>query len=576
MKVATSFGFWIVLAIAACLRLYELDARGIYTDEFFSLLNAHGIFPNGGNQEHVFSQSTFTSQEFWKEQPIRSYFESIAHSDFGTHIVYNTFLHFWIKMFGISDFTVRLLSVIFSLLSVWAVYKIAITYFKSTSAALIAGMCTAIDPFHIAQSHIARSYTLSFFLMLLATWVFLQIMQKKSSWRLFTLYTVLLVLGLLNHYLNFLVPLAHGLVFVVSKTSKKHWIGMLASASACCVAMFCWFSYGGGYTALGFLKDKNMKQLELAKNAHEASGVQLTTPTLLVKKTFELLFDSNLVSLQVVQRLNGMNMVGISVCIFLLLLVSHIALQRSKSLLAYGTFLGAVILVTIFKNNFYAIIAINGFLFVLYFIVLEIKKYKGNIENEAKKHLLIISLLLLILPILFVLYDAYKNGHTTSLAKRYIGISSTFSVFLVGVGIPLLVNNLRFGLFWALMVCLGQYKVVKNETSLYFEDKSVTYNWYEYPREPNPFKKIADLSLKYHQTGDTLLIPGGFQNIYEKKFGDKPKATYFDAQRINLYLPKDSKMPQYIDPSERNVVYLRKKDGTKFKIFDLEETKYRY
>ena len=50
--------------------------------------------------------------------------------------LYETFLHFWVNIFGISEFAVRLPSVMFSSLAVYFIYRICYKYFDVKTAIL--------------------------------------------------------------------------------------------------------------------------------------------------------------------------------------------------------------------------------------------------------------------------------------------------------------------------------------------------------------------------------------------------------------------------------------------------------
>src|SRR5690606_15985878 len=97
---------FILGVIALSFRLYKLDARGLITDEKFTLLNANGFWVGGANQS-AFKKTYFTSQDFWEKKGPRDFMDASANADFGTHMVHNVILHYWMKVFGNSDFSVR-------------------------------------------------------------------------------------------------------------------------------------------------------------------------------------------------------------------------------------------------------------------------------------------------------------------------------------------------------------------------------------------------------------------------------------------------------------------------------------
>ena len=288
----------ILVVLASYFRFSKLDNRGLFTDEKFTLLNANGIWVGGGNQLDIFNKPYFTPQDFWASKNINDYFEAIAHSDFGTHIVYNGILHFWMELFGNSDYSVRFLSALFSLLTVVVVYLFSLKVFQSKTIAFLSGFLLALDPLNIAQSHIARSYTLSFLLVILATYYFIEIFRGNKKASIFIIYSALIGLALLNHYLNFLVPLSHGLVFLLAKNKKHLWFGFISAAIFNVILMLYWFNWGGGYIAMDFLKDKNAKHLKLAQlNVNKPdAAIQLSTPNLVAKKTIELVYDSSIIT----------------------------------------------------------------------------------------------------------------------------------------------------------------------------------------------------------------------------------------------------------------------------------------
>lgn len=124
---------FLILAFAFFLRVYNLDKRGLFTDEKFTLLNANGFWVGAANQTDITQKKYFSPSDFWQPKGVNDYFESIAHSDFGTHIVYNAIVHVWMKVFGNSDYAVRFLSIIFNLLTIIAVYFIVLRVFQSNS-----------------------------------------------------------------------------------------------------------------------------------------------------------------------------------------------------------------------------------------------------------------------------------------------------------------------------------------------------------------------------------------------------------------------------------------------------------
>lgn len=570
--------FLIVFVIASFLRFYHLDNRGLFTDEKFTMLNANGIWVGGANQPEILNNTYFTPEDFWKPKRPVDFTEAIAHSDFGTHIVYNTVLFFWMKVFGNSDYTVRLLGLLFNLLTIGIIYWAVTRYSRSRMAALFATFILAVDPLNVAMSHIARSYTLSFLLMMLATVMFFEILEKfragKNVNRLFIYYAIFVGLGLLNHYLNFLVPLSHGITFLCIKNKKALWSRFIFTAVFCGGLMFYWFNWGGGHTAFEFLKDKNEKHLKIAKmtNGNLKDLIQLSTPENVTKKSISLFFDSTIFSAGIFNELRGINYLIYSVLIFIFGLLFLEFYKKNK--LAYIFPALALPFLFLLKLVIPALIVALFFYATIYFIV---KNLFDHFKSENHDFpMLMVGFLMLVLPVLFVVYDALKNGHTTSLIHRYIGISTPFVAMVFGYALYKMIVKSKVFLVWLLAVAGLQYKPVSTEIMDYFNDRSSMNAYFDPPRVPNPYKSLADKVLKNYSEGDTLSIPGKHQNEYVATFDDVEAVSYLDVQYLNLYLPKKSKILQTLNKTEADKVYLHKKNGVRVLLFDFEGIKYRY
>ena len=569
----------ILIVISSLLRFYNLGNRGLFTDEKFTMLNANGIWVGAANQPELRTQKYFFASDFWKPKVLNDYFESIAHSDFGTHIIYNGFVHFWMKVFGNSDFTVRLLSAIFNLITVVLVFLLTLKVFKSQIAAFFAGLFLAVDPLNVAMSHIARSYTLSFLLMIISTIYFLKIIDSKKGNKrvlLFVLYAFFVGLGMLNHYLNFLVPLSHALVFLIIRNKKSLWFGFISAGVFNILLMVYWFNWGGGYTAFGFLKDKNEKHLKMAQtiNGPLSGVIQLSTPEIVSKKAIGLFFDSNLLTQSLYNELKGVKNVGVSVLVFLILVLAYFNREKIK-LLAFFLIV-CLLIVLLFYQVSFGILISNFFYFSIFFgIKYGFSQYNNKIERN-KFALVFTGFLMLVVPILFIVYDAFKNGHTTSLTHRYIGIASPFVAIFIAIGLTKFIEFSKYVWVWFGFVFFIQFGAVKKQINDYFDDKSEMNAYFEPARIPNPYISIANNVAKTAIIGDTLIHPGRHFDVYEETFESEKQVSYQDAQYLNLYLPIDSKLPQRIDLNEKDKVFLKRKTSEKILLFDFEGTKYRY
>lgn len=559
--------------IALSFRLYRLDARGLITDEKFTLLNANGFWVGGANQS-AFKKTYFTAQDFWEKKGPQDFMDASANADFGTHMVHNVILHYWMKVFGNSDFSVRMPGLIFNVLTVLLIYLLVLKYFRSYSMAFLAGLLFAIDPLNIAQSHIARSYPLSFFLITLATAYFVKLVSGENSKKNFVIYAVIIGLAMLNHYMNFFVPLLHVLIFLVIRNKRHLWTGFILAALANALLLFYWFNWGGGKGAMGFLKDKNEIHKKIAENLQDelSQTIQLASPDVIAKKGIALYYDISVITHGLFEDIKGVK-------VFLSSLLLAIGILLSVQGHKYKRYAGLILslLILALERNYLGSILASAALFVAFYYAVKYLLETRRYEAEKQEFLwLCMGLGMLILPLIFVVRDAYLSGNTTSLTHRYIGNASPFVVILVSIGVIRAAQEKVILGALMLFLMIFQWTNIQKGIQDYFADRSV-YNAYFVPeRVPNPYAALAKEIQEKAALGDTLVIPGAYRDKYEERFDKGGTVSFKDAQFLNLYFPKDYALIQYVDPKERERLYLKKKDGERVLLFDFKGEEYRY
>lgn len=563
----------LLAAIALGLRLHKLDARGPITDEKFTLLNANGFWVGGANQA-AFKKEVFTAQDFWEPMGPRDFMDASANADFGTHMVHNVLLHYWMKTFGNSDFSIRMPGLIFNVLTVLLIFFLVLKYFNSYRVAFLAGLLFAIDPLNVAQSHIARSYPLSFFLLTLGTVYFTRLVTGKGTWKNFAIYTLIIGLAMLNHYINFFIPLAHALIFLVLRRKSTLWTGFIVAALCNAALLFYWFNWGGGYTAMDFLKDKNAIHKQIAENAEDELSltIQRATPDIIAKKAIGLYYDISVIGHGLFEDIKGVKVFFASLLLALSILFG---VQERRWKKYAGVFLALVLLV--YEREYAGAMLSSAALFIaLYHALRYVKEVWAYEEEKAQFVWLCMGWLMLVLPLLFVVRDAFSSGNTTSLTHRYIGNASPFVVILLAVGMVRAARERWTYAVLLLFAGLYQWRNIRSGLEDYFADRSV-YNAYFVPeRVANPYLKVAKQVLGTAVSGDTLVIPGAYKDKYEERFGRETAVSYKDAQFLNLYFPKDNLLPQTVDPKEREKIYLKRKGGEKVLIFDFKGEEFRY
>jgi len=189
----------IVILLGIGLRLYQLDNQSLWIDEVMRL--------------NIAMQSSFadliSANYKWDSQPP----------------FYHILTKAWMK-FGEGDFWLRVLPLIFGVMTIPLIYALA-TNFYNEQAGLLAALLLSISPFHIWHSQDANMYSLLIFLTVLSFYCTLRILKdKRSIWSIGYIFAILF--GLYTHYYFASVVVAANLfVFLSYKKYSyrlRYWI----------------------------------------------------------------------------------------------------------------------------------------------------------------------------------------------------------------------------------------------------------------------------------------------------------------------------------------------------------------
>lgn len=585
--------FWLstLLVLTLGLRLYRLDTYGIYFDEKSTLLISQGICVEGFNQKDVFSKPYFTPAEFWKPKTFNDFIEANIRGDIGNSPSYYGVLWLWMEVFGLSDASLRMPSVIFSTLIVWLLFVFVRRHFKSDSLALVSAAIAAIEPFFVAYSHIARNYSMTFFLTLLATHVFLLIMERVRSipassrkrpslLALYIAYGVIFIVSVLSHYLATTVFLCHGLYALIYLRNSRAWItlGLVSAVGLGIVSL--WFLLGGGkYTFFTLEYQKNFyRNIALTNPYNSGFGTILpaTIPNIAVRAVpiFSDLFivTNGLVGVLASLR-NALLALGLGA---LSTVIIHRYLTVSKPpVWVYG----AVPAILLLGLPLYTIDPLRLLILsvAIPFVYL-IGRYVFDRTDASQLHLVVILLLLAIVPTLFLLFMAWRSGHTFGITQRYSGFSFPYVCILVAMGLRQL-TTLRWWFSLPLgLVLLIQAVYISRLLIDIYADRAPKYTYFATPRIANPYWSSAQKLTELYAPGDTILYPNKKRQIFSEKM-DKTYSdvALLDAQLVNVYLPQHATYVQHIDPNERDrIVLVKGRSGKKITIFDFKGSTYRY
>jgi len=138
--------------------------------------------------------------------------------------LYFVILHYWIKIFGVSEFYLRLPSVIFSVACVPCLYILGKKLFNPR-VGLWGSFIAAFSALHVWYAQEARPYSLSVLLGLVSTYFLLKALLEKKTryWAGFILFSVLGIYANITYFHFFLIAaqLAYLIIFLKDKSPCK-------------------------------------------------------------------------------------------------------------------------------------------------------------------------------------------------------------------------------------------------------------------------------------------------------------------------------------------------------------------
>jgi uncharacterized membrane protein len=182
--------FAVILIVAFFLRLYRLGFHDLWYDEVYSVI---------------------ISKKFWQDWNPPFYF---------------ALLNYWIRIFGTSEFSLRLPSLIFSVAGIPFIFLLGKHLFNE-KVGISASLIMSLSPFHLWYAQEARPYSLSILLGLVSTYFLYRalIEEKVKFWFYFVLFSVLGVYSNISHF-HFIL-LVGQIVSTALFIKKKLWLKVL-------------------------------------------------------------------------------------------------------------------------------------------------------------------------------------------------------------------------------------------------------------------------------------------------------------------------------------------------------------
>ncbi len=171
------FLFILILMLGIALRFYQLGKEGLWQDEIFTVYHA-------------------------QQESLKEVISLVAQTEAAppTHYI---FLHYWMMLFGHSEFSVRLPSVIFSILAIVVLFSIALRLFDER-VAILSTLFISTSMLQVLFAQEARMYAMFTFLSLLAAYFFVRILQGGGK-KHYVGYVTAMMLALYTNYMAFFV-----------------------------------------------------------------------------------------------------------------------------------------------------------------------------------------------------------------------------------------------------------------------------------------------------------------------------------------------------------------------------------
>lgn len=132
--------------------------------------------------------------------------------------LYWLLMHFWIKACGISEFSLRFPSLIFSFLSVILVFNLGKEFFNKR-VGIVASILIGLSPFHLWYAQEARDYSMVLFFATLSSYLLFKA-TKEKGFKLWLLFVLVSIMGIYTSYFYLLLFLAHGIYIIFNSQFK--------------------------------------------------------------------------------------------------------------------------------------------------------------------------------------------------------------------------------------------------------------------------------------------------------------------------------------------------------------------
>ncbi len=206
----------LIFLLGFAVRLYHIDALDMWRDESFSINVA-------------------------TKQPHKILDITIKDIHPPLHLI---LLHFWMKAFGSSAFSVRMLSLIFGMTTIYFTYLLSTLAFSNPTYRLLTTLFASINPLLIVYSQEARCYSMLTTFTAAATY-FACRMNSKARLNLYFYFVLFSTLGLYTHNIfpmvlaSIIIAILIGILYPTSHRTKLSLVFRHGDFKRVAVSIIC-------------------------------------------------------------------------------------------------------------------------------------------------------------------------------------------------------------------------------------------------------------------------------------------------------------------------------------------------
>jgi mannosyltransferase len=214
----TRWALVLLIAVSFAVRLYDLGAKSLWSDEGLTLRRAEQPLPL------VFKNLNLIPLDPNYYDGSEEEGNVVPTSDLHPPL-YFLMMHFWIRLAGRSEFALRFPSVVAATLALPLLYALA-RRLLSEEAGLWAALLGAFSPFYLWYAQEARMYTWVVVLSLASVYTLLPLLTGKPRRRDYAIYVVVTLALLYTHYSGFFLLAFEVIAYSVCRLRGRPWVAL--------------------------------------------------------------------------------------------------------------------------------------------------------------------------------------------------------------------------------------------------------------------------------------------------------------------------------------------------------------